>query len=211
MKKVTLFGMAAMSFFFVSCGGSNDTETTTENDSTQVEVIESVVMNYSVDTANTVITWSSFEGTEVDHQGTVKALSGTAEITTTGDVQEITGASLIIDMNSINEESEKLVGHLKNEDFFNVNNYATTEFKFDRHEDGMIYGNLIIVGKELPVEAPATVVTEGNTVSVNVGDFKLDFSKLEMPFYIEDVKAPVEEQHDPMIGFSAVIKANAAE
>lgn len=211
MKKVTVLGMAAMAFFFVSCGGGASTDGTNENDSTQVEVIETIVNTYVIDTENTLITWTSFDGTEIDHQGTVKTLSGMAEVTSTGDVHTITGANLIVDMNSISEESEKLVGHLKNEDFFDVNKFATTEFKFNRHEDGVIYGTLMLIGKELPIEAPATVVVDGDVVTVTVGDFKVDFSTVEMPYYIKDAKAPIEEQHDPKIGFSASVSGNLAK
>lgn len=214
MKKIIILGIAAMPFFFASCGGSEADAEGTDTDSTavteHVEEVETIVNNYAVDTVASVIKWSNYHGEEVDHAGTVGVLNGSFEVSTTGEVSTITSASLVVDMNSIQEESEKLVSHLKNEDFFDVNSFATTEFTFDRHEGDMIYGTLSVVGKELAVEAPASVTTDGDNASVSVGDFKLDFTSLEMPFFIEDVKAPAEEQHDPNIGFSAEIAGTVA-
>lgn len=214
MKRKIVLGMSAMAFLFAACGGAESTAETTDADSTATETVEvaaePVVSSYNVDVAGTVINWNNFNGEEVDHAGTVNATGGTFEVTTTGDVMEITGASLTVDMASISEGSEKLEGHLMSPDFFDVATFATTEFVFDRHEGGMIYGSVSIIGKEVAVEAPATVSTDGDGATVEVGEFKLDFSTLEMPFFIEDVKAPAEEQHDPNIGFSATIVGTMA-
>ena len=215
MKKIFILGICAIPFFFASCGGGEADGETTDTDSTAVEEVveaEPVVTNYIVDTANTVINWNNFSEGEVDHQGTVKALNGTIEVTTTGDVVEITNAALTVDMNSISEGSEKLEGHLMAPDFFDVNNFATTEFAFDRHEEGMIYGTVTIIGKEMGIEVPATVNMDGDNVNVEIGDFQLDFTALEMPFFVtEAAEAPEEERHDPNIGFSATVVGTPAQ
>lgn len=208
MKKTIIPILFATPLFFAACGGAENEGETTDADTTvveEVEEVEVIVSNYTVDTAATVINWMAYSGEEIDHQGTVMALDGSFEVTKTGEDMAVTAANLNVDLNSINEESEKLVGHLKSPDFFDINQFATASFSFDRHEEGMIYGTANIVGKDLPVEAPVTLTETGEGVNVEVGEFKLDFSALEMPFYIEDVKAPVEEQHDPNIGFTATI------
>lgn len=199
-----------MALLVSSCGGASsegDAETT---DSTVVEneVIETVVMDMAVDTATTVINWNNLSGDEIDHMGTVAALSGSVQITATGDEYEITAGSLVVDMNSISEGSEKLVGHLKAEDFFNVNAFATTEFTFDRHEDGIVYGMANIIGKELPIEAPVTVTVDGDNATLEVSQFELDFTALEMPFFVTEMaEAPEEERHNPIIQFTATVNA----
>lgn len=213
MKRIFILGVSAIPFFFASCGGAESQEGS-DSDSTAVQEtveVETVVTNYSIDTAATVINWMSYGAEGIDHQGTIKALNGTAEITTTGEESQVTGASLTVDMNSINEESEKLVGHLKAPDFFDVSTYATTEFTFDRHEAGIIYGSLSVVGKSLPVEAPATITEENGTLTVAVGEFKIDFTSLEMPFYVNEADKPAEEKHDPKIGFSATVVGTAVQ
>lgn len=206
MKKVVILGLFAMPLFFASCGGAETDADSTDADSTVV--IEEVIVieaSYSVDVAESVINWNNFDGDEVGHTGTVSVLNGAMDITTTDGVSQITSASLTVDMNTIVEGSEKLVGHLMSPDFFDANTFATTEFTFDRHENDMIYGTASIVGKEVAIEAPATVTADGNNATVEVGEFKIDFAPLDMPFFIADVEAPVEEQHDPMIAFSATI------
>jgi len=207
MKKTIIPILIAAPLLFAACGGSEAETEVTDADSTVVETeeVEVTVTNYSVDTASSIVNWMAFNAGEIDHQGTVKALDGSFEITKTGEDMEVTAASLNIDLNSINEESEKLVGHLMSADFFDVNQFATASFSFDRHEDGMVYGTATIIDKELPVEAPVTISASEEEVTIEVGEFKLDFSALEMPFYVEDVKAPEEEQHDPNIGFTSTI------
>ncbi len=206
MKKIVILGLFAMPLFFTSCGGVEADADTTDADSTvvnkEVEVIEGT---YAVDIAASIINWNNFDSTEVDHSGTVNVLNGSMDITTTNGVGVITAANLTVDMNTMSEGSEKLEGHLMSPDFLDVNKFATTTFSFDRHENDMIYGTATIVGKDVAVEAPATVTLDGDNAIVEVGGFKIDFAALEMPYFVADVEMPAEEQHDPMIGFSAII------
>ncbi|WP_066756552.1 YceI family protein [Crocinitomix algicola] len=211
MKRIIILGICAMPFFFASCGGAESEEGTTTDSTVVEEQIETVVTSYTIDTAATVVNWTTYGAEGIDHQGTIGALSGTAEISTTGEESQITGASLVIDMTSINEESEKLVGHLMAPDFFDVNTYATSEFSFDRHEAGVVYGSVSIIGKSLPVEAPVTVSEENGSLNVQVGEFKLDFSSLEMPFYVAEADKPEEEKHNPVIGFTATVVGTVAQ
>jgi len=210
MKRISILGISAVAFFFTACGGESHEEET-HNDEMEMaheeEVVETMVKNYMVDTSMTVINWNNYEAGEVGHQGTVKALNGSVEVSTTGDVVEITGADLTIDMNTISEGSEKLEGHLMSPDFFDVNTYASTAFTFDRHEEGTIYGSVNIIGHDVAVEAPATVTCDESGVTVEVGEFKVDFSETKMPFFVAEMDAPEEEKHDPMIAFTATIKA----
>ena len=199
-----------MAFLVSSCGGasSEGEETTTDSTLVETEVIETVVMDMTIDTATTVVNWNNLSEGEVDHVGTVGALSGSIQITATGDEYEITAGSLVVDMNSISEGSEKLEGHLMAEDFFNVNVFATTEFTFDRHENGVVYGSVTIIGKEMPIEAPVEVSIEGDNATIEVGQFDLDFTALDMPFFVNEAAEEVEtDRHNPTIQFSATVKA----
>jgi len=201
MKKELLFGLAA-TFFMFSCGEGGE-ETTEGNDSTAVETVEEevVVMNYEIDTAASVINWMNFNGEEKDHYGTVKVLSGS--YTVENDV--ITEATLSADMNTITSDDEmggeKLEGHLMAPDFFDVNQFASATFNFDRHEEGMVYGTLNTAGMDFPVEAPVTV-SEG---SIEVGEFKVDMSSLAFFQMEKEKEADESKWHDPMIGFTATI------
>lgn len=202
MKKKLFFGVSIAALMLASCGGAEEaTEETTDEvaeDST-VEVVEAVT--YEIDTEGSVINWFNMNGEEKDHFGTVKVLSGS--FTTEGDV--ITDASLSADMNTITSDDEmggeKLAGHLMAPDFFDVNQFASADFTFDRHEEGTVYGSLNAGGQEFAVEAAATVA-EG---SVEIGEFKVDMSTL--PFFVMEKEKEADESkhHDAMIGFSASI------
>ncbi len=205
MKKKVLFGLSLFSMVLMSCGGEESTEETT--DETTEEVVEEVAgpVEYTIDVENTSVAWIGYELNEEEgvHQaGTVKASSGS--VTVEGDL--ITNASMMIDMNSIMSDmgSEKLDGHLKNEDFFDVNNFASVEFSFDRHEEGVVYGSISVLGTDMAVEAPAELITDETGLTINVSEFRLDMSNL--PFFIADLEMPAEEQHNPSVGFTATIK-----
>lgn len=212
MKRIVILGISALPFFFASCGGSETDGEGTTTDTTAVVENVVVVDNYTVDAANTVINWKSFDGEEIAHQGTVMASNGSIETTTTDGAVVITAASMVIDMNSISDADgmDKLVGHLKAPDFFDVNTFATTDFTFNRHENDMIYGSVNIIGKSVDIEAPATVTVDGNTLTVAVGEFTVDFAQLQMPFFVAEVDAPAEEKHNSNIGFSATVVGTKA-
>ncbi len=212
MKKIMILGLCAAPFFFASCGGAESDTEGTEADSTVVEVVETVVNSYTIDTATTVINWMSYDGEEIAHQGTVATLNGSFEVSVTGEEAVITGGNLVVDMNSIAEGDERLEGHLKADDFFDVNQFATTSFAFDRHENGMIYGTATIIGKEVAIEAPVEVTVENGSAILAVGEFSVDFAQLEMNFFErEKTEAKPEEMHSTLIGFSATVNGSAAQ
>lgn len=205
MKKKIFFGLGMSAFLLASCGGSGEETTDSAEAVDSTEIVEDVIepVTYTIDTTTTEIHWTSYDKGAVDHTGTVKALSGT--VTVEGDV--ITTASMEINMNTIktDEGSQKLENHLSSEDFFNVANFLSSSFTMDRHEEGVVYGTVKVIGLDLAVEAPVDVVSDENGSTVTTQEFKLNMSQL--PFYVEDVNAPEEEQHDPMIGITAVVKA----
>jgi polyisoprenoid-binding protein YceI len=204
MKKLVILGLAAMPLFLVSCGGGEAEAEAPAADST---VVETVVSNYTVDSATTVINWNNFNADTVSHMGTAKVLSGSIDISATGDSVVLTGGSLEVNMNSITGGDAMLDGHLKTADFFDVNQFATSTFTFEKYEGGMVYGKVSIIGKEVPVEAPITITQNEQTCTIEVGSFTIDFAQIMMPFFEkEKVKAPKEGPHDTKIAFTATIQ-----
>ncbi|MEX1001060.1 MAG: YceI family protein [Crocinitomicaceae bacterium] len=204
MKRKLFLGASIVTLLLgtVSCGGSE--ETTEDTDVTDSTAIEDVVeaTTYEVDTAASVINWYNVSDGEKGHYGYVKLLDGSY----TAEGEKVTAASLTVNMNTITVTDEmggdKLQGHLMSPDFFDVNQYASASFNFDRHEDGVIYGTVNVAGVELPVEAPVTV-KEG---SVEADDFKVNM--VDLPFFQQErSEAPEKEWHDPLIGFTATIVA----
>ncbi|UKN00907.1 YceI family protein [Paracrocinitomix mangrovi] len=199
MKKRFIYGFAAfaMAFSLVACGGESEenTEEGTENTETTEEV---VAVENTIDAEASTINWWAMDGEEKGHTGTIAIKEGT--YTVEGD--KVTAAAMSVDMGSMTSDSEKLTGHLQTADFFDIENYGSTTFTFNKHEDGVVYGTLSVVGMEMAVEAPVTV-SEG---AVAVSDFSVDM--VQLPFFqTERAEKPEAEWHNTNIWFNANIVA----
>nr|MBA3900958.1 sodium/proton-translocating pyrophosphatase [Bacteroidota bacterium] len=106
---------------------------------------------------------------------------------------KITSGNFTIDMTSISnadlvdaESNQKLIGHLKSDDFFSVNNFPNAEFKIKNvgHiNDGyaVIKGDLNIKGISNEVSFPALISKDGNNI-IAIADFKIDRSKWDVKY-----------------------------
>jgi polyisoprenoid-binding protein YceI len=100
-----------------------------------------------------------------EHNGKIKITSG--EIAVNGNA--IKGGSFIMDMTSITSDSERLTGHLKNDDFFSVDKNPTSKFVITKvtaagAERINVTGNLTIKGITESITFPASVKKEGNSI-----------------------------------------------
>lgn len=116
------------------------------------------------------------------HHGEIKIKSGNFDFNN-GD---ITGGNVVMDMKSITntdlkdqESNQKLVGHLKSDDFFAVDKYPTSSFKVTKatkFTDGKatVTGVLTIKGKSETVSADVTRKGETYTTQLKVDRSKYD-------------------------------------
>lgn len=134
-----------------------------------------------VDTKKSTIHWL---GKKVggQHDGYIKLKSGFLEV----DGKEIKGGEIVVDMNSITNEDikkeqsrERLVGHLKSDDFFGVEKYPTArlvitkgaEFKDGKAE---LTGMLSIKDKTEPLSFTATMSEGSYSTTVEIDRSKFD-------------------------------------
>jgi polyisoprenoid-binding protein YceI len=122
----------------------------------------------NVDTQNSVVTWKGYKVTG-EHAGKINIKNGNL----TFDKGVLTGGSFEIDMNSITctdlqgEWADKLVGHLKSDDFFGVSSYPTSKFVvtkvISRGKPGeyKLVGNLTIKNKTKEIKFDANVKESG--------------------------------------------------
>ncbi len=125
-----------------------------------------------IDTSKSIVKWTGSKLFSFGkHYGTVKFNSG--NIIKSKDV--IQGGSFVVDMNSIintdGEYSEMLVGHLKNEDFFDVTKYPTANLEMISVKDKRVNvvevkANLTIKGITHEVNFEATVKDADWTVTL---------------------------------------------
>lgn len=185
-----------------------------DHDHEQVKEIEVITMNYIVDTASTMVNWRGYEEMGVEspeyHEGTAKALEGSVEITETNGEVKITNASFSVDMNSIKESQDlpKLDNHLMSSDFFNANKFVSTTFKFEKHEEGMLYGKINIIGTDLNMVAPVSVEKDEDKVIITIESFRLDITPANLPFFVAELDMEESpEKHDPVLEFNLVVVA----
>jgi polyisoprenoid-binding protein YceI len=135
---------------------------------------------FKVDTNKSKIEWTGKKVTG-QHTGTIKLASG--EVVTNGKVP--TGGKFTIDMNSMDNTDlqgggkDKLMGHLKSDDFFGVEKYPTATFTATKITAAgankvNVTGNLTVKGKTNPVSFPATYTLAGKTLTVVASEVKVD-------------------------------------
>lgn len=127
-------------------------------------------------TEDSTIEFTGSKATGSFHDGGFKTFSGYFHVKDGKPVG--TDHQVIIDMNSIWSDSEKLTGHLKNEDFFEVETYPETvfdniEIKEDGDETYLVTGNLNMHGVTKSVSFPATVTREGDALKIEA-EFDID-------------------------------------
>ncbi len=147
-----------------------------------------VSTNYNVDVTSSNIVWNGYKVTG-SHTGNVKVKSGKLNI----EGGKLTGGSFEIDMNSITctdmtgGGADKLVGHLKSDDFFGVATYPTAKFvisraiALDTKGNYKIIGNLTIKSTTKEIKFNANVAeTEG--VVKATGKITIDRSEFDVRF-----------------------------
>ena len=125
------------------------------------------------DTSATVIDWKGDKIVGSEHVGTIDLKSGW--ISVEGNL--ITGGEFIVDMSSIKNSDvkdekmrERLVGHLKSDDFFGVEKFPHSKLVItgsSRTAEGklLLKGNLTIKEATHPVEFIATETKSGDEVT----------------------------------------------
>lgn len=138
--------------------------------------------NYKVEKDQSNVKWLGKKVTG-EHYGTISFENGHLHI----EDGNITSGEFVIDMNSIVVEdltdaewNQKLVGHLKSDDFFSTDKFGTSKLvlKSVEAKSGNVHhfkGHLTIKGITHPVEFDAAVEFKGNHVHAN-GKMTIDRS-----------------------------------
>lgn len=150
--------------------------------------------------ANTPI---SIEGSKIEwegkkvtgaHNGTISLQSGELKV----EKGELKGGEFVIDMNSIvvldienPGANAKLVGHLKNDDFFSVEKYPTAKLSINKvmklkdNDKGLthnVYGQLTIKGITEEVVIPAKISTDKAGKISATAEFTVDRTKYDIKY-----------------------------
>jgi polyisoprenoid-binding protein YceI len=144
--------------------------------------------SFTVNKSNSTVKWHGKKVTG-EHYGKINFKSGTIQVSN----GQLSGGSFEIDMNSITCDdltdagtNQKLVGHLKSDDFFSVATHPTSKMTITgvKKLSGNEYeytGNLTIKGITNPVTFNASTTVEGSTVKAS-GKMVIDRSKFDVRF-----------------------------
>ncbi len=136
----------------------------------------------SVDLSKSKVTWMGSKVIGSSHTGHIKIKSADIKYKD----NQPASATVVIDMASITNTdlkdkkyNQKLVGHLKSEDFFNVSKFKTSTLKIDEIQKAsdkfyFLTGKLTIMGVTKDVKLKAEVAKENANMQVVNVDFDFD-------------------------------------
>jgi polyisoprenoid-binding protein YceI len=182
--------ITSIAFVFTGCGKSDK----------EVKVGETQKVNttkegksLAVDLNSSRVEWTGKKVTG-KHTGTINISRGEVII----DKDNITGGSIEIDMKTIvntdlsdKEYNNKLINHLKSDDFFSVEKFPVSKFEItavspysDAQKPGynmIIKGNLTIKGVSKGISFPANIKIDNGMVTVNA-DFDIDRTEFNLKY-----------------------------
>ena len=197
-----------------SCGEkaaeTNEEETTTE--STEVVAINGT---YNVE-EGAVLTWNArhYKDTDHAHTGTVNISEGSVVV----ENANIVGGTFEFDMTNIIEPGTDttqpwtLEGHLKMADIFNIESFPGSTFTISGLTDGVVTGNLEVIGVSKEISFPAEVEVTQEAVNVK-GEFDLDLLQFEIPMLVAGDTLPEVEKNEsanPNVTFQLDFSASKA-
>jgi polyisoprenoid-binding protein YceI len=143
---------------------------------------------YKVDVSRSKIEWIGRKITG-QHAGELKLASGILN----SNGKSLVGGNFVIDMSSISntdldkESAQKLLGHLKSDDFFSIEKNPTANFdissvKSEAVDKVTITGRLTIKGITNEISFPATVKQRGNILVAVANGVKVDRTKFNIRY-----------------------------
>lgn len=190
-KTILSFFAIASLVFLVACGGKGP-DTVEANEKGEAAKATATSASYAIDAANSSMNWSGGKKIGQDtHTGTIAISNGAFEV----ENGNIAAGNFTVDMTSLavtdqtpDDYKVKLAGHLKGDDFFNVELFPTASFTLtkvvpstDSASTHSISGNLTIRDVTKEITIPATVsMTEDqifakSSFAINRADFNVKY------------------------------------
>lgn len=142
--------------------------------------------SFKVEASKSKVAWLAKKVTG-QHNGTVTLTNGTLTVSN----GTITGGTFSINMTTIEcldlqgEWKDKLVGHLKSDDFFSVEKNPTAKFEITnvakKGDETIVTGNLSIKGITQSISFPASISQKGNVI-VAIATIKVDRTKFDIKY-----------------------------
>lgn len=209
-----------MALFVSACGPSGEAVEAEDAVETNTEA-SSDEMTYTVDAGATTVNWEGAKIVGKTHTGTI-AVSGGSVIVKDNN---IVGGEFIIDMASITNEDleagkgkEKLEGHLKSGDFFDVEAHPTASFAIasaspvadNPDATHMLQGNLTMKGETKSITIPVKVSMEGGKLTAMTPQFTIDRTQWGVVYGSETLEGIAKDNViNDKVGLKISLTANA--
>ena len=127
---------------------------------------------FTINPTKSIVKWSGKKIVGGNTEGTISISNGNLQF----NAQKLAKGDIVMDTKSITSEkaSPRLVEHLKNEDFFDVEKYPTATFKIESVKGNIVKGIMTIKGIAHSLSFPAdityskdVVVAKANGIKVN--------------------------------------------
>ncbi len=199
---------AIIAISIISCKDKAKEANTSEAE--EVMITEVSTEKFVVDLAASTIVWKGYKPTGT-HNGTINLESGVFN-TNNG---KINNGTFLIKMNTIKDadNSEKLEGHLKSADFFDVEKYPSAAFEITGLNDvegkTMLSGNLTLKDVKNNVTFPVSVVNENNTITLTSDTFTIDRTKWNVQYKSKSIFSDLGDKFiNDDIELKVTVKAN---
>jgi polyisoprenoid-binding protein YceI len=182
MKKTLFLAMLAAATTFCSCNSNteNTTEGTTDVSTREKIFIPNATVDgvpYFVDPEQSEVKWYGKKATD-QHTGLVNIAEGSLAVLN----DQVIGGTIVLDMKSIansdltdTEENQKLVNHLRSDEFFGVDTYPQGTFTFDKitpilnaapeQPNYTVDGTLTLKDKTDQISFPALITVDDDVAS----------------------------------------------
>ncbi|RDC64829.1 YceI family protein [Adhaeribacter pallidiroseus] len=172
---------------------ANTSSAQTLASATKIKKVATAATAYKVETSQSNLEWNGKKVTG-EHTGNIAISKG--DILVNGN--KIVGGNVLIDMNSITNKDltddsykQKLLGHLKSDDFFSAEKHPTGTFKITSLSpikgaqagaaNYTVKGDLTLKGITKPISFPATVSVKDGVASAN-GTATLDRTQWDIKY-----------------------------
>ena len=208
MKYLSKFFALALMAGAVACNNAPEADVEA-SDAVEVEEKQGSA-TYEVSTEGDEIEWIGFK-TYADrtHNGAIQVKEGKFKL----EGGEIVGGKFVIDMTSVSNEDlpeegefnkERLINHLKSEDFFHTAEYPTATFEItevkeakEGNEKGathMVSGNLTMRGNTKNITIPAMIEMDDNRIMMETPEFVIDRTQWEVEALSTSIDGLAKEQ-----------------
>ena len=187
------FSLLLIGGLFAACGGSEgtDVEASAAVDAPVTEMKASTV--YNVDASASTLNWEGSKVTGDKHTGTMPLTDGQIMVSEgkivggkfSMDVRKMTNTDMPAD-----QGGDKLIGHLKSADFFDVEKFPMAQFEITQVQpatdtEGIthnISGNLTLKGVTKNVTIPTNVSMDGSMLKASAPAFVIDRKEWGMTY-----------------------------